>query len=143
MFILVNKEETEQFGTDSYAERYRHERRQINMIWEPNHPLTKWEKHNPYMGYTFKDATRAVNETRHVHNQGICMCKGKCGWEETWQEHVDRMQIEEDHDDHGRHGCYVPSCWEHGDAKESEWVICNRQKENNPTEESTDHVMEV
>ena len=79
MFTLRNREETEQFRTDSYAERYRHERRQIDMIWEPDHPLTKWEKHNPYMGYTFKDATRAMNETRHVHDQGICMCKGKCG----------------------------------------------------------------
>jgi hypothetical protein len=53
------------------------------------------------------------------------------------------MQIEEDHNNYRQYRYYVSSYWEYRDVKESEWIICSRQKENNPTEESTDYIMKV
>jgi hypothetical protein len=56
---------------------------------------------------------------------------------------MNQTQTEEDHDNYRQYRCYVPLCWEYRDVKESEWVICSRQKENNLIEESTDHMIEM
>ena len=86
----------------------------------------KWEDCSLYIEYTFKNATRAMREIKHIHNQEICTCKGKCRWGETWQEHVNWTQTEEDYNNHGQYRCYIPSCWEYREGKESKWVICNK-----------------
>ena len=68
MFILGSKEKTRQFRTDLYTERYRHEKRQINIVQKLNYLSIKQKSYNLYIRYIFKDTTRAIEETGCIHN---------------------------------------------------------------------------